>query len=137
MNFGNFGSVELQMLWLSIALGLVQILVVTLIGGMAGRTPWAIGARDVPPPSYGKLFGRLDRAFMNFVETFAFFASAVLLAQVLGKHSMLSVRGAELYFWARVAYIPAYALGIPGLRTIIWIASFTGIAMVMWTIYPG
>lgn len=136
MNLGNFGSVELQMLWFSIALGLFQILLVTLVGALAGRTSWAIGPRDTASPSFGKLFGRLDRAFINFVETFAFFAAAVLLAQALDKHSLLSERGAQLYFWARVVYVPVYALGISGLRTLVWIASFAGIVMVLWTIYP-
>jgi uncharacterized MAPEG superfamily protein len=137
MNFGNFGTVEFQMLWLSVVLGLVQIALPTLIGIFMGRTPWAIGSRDETQPSYGKLFGRLDRAFGNFVETFAFFAAAVLLAHALGKHSLLSERGAELYFWSRVAYVPAYAFGISGVRTLIWIGSAAGIIMVLWTIYPG
>jgi len=137
MNFGNFGSVELQMLWLSIVLGAFQLALATLVGAFAGRTPWALGPRDEGSPSYGKLFGRLDRAFINFVETFAFFAAAVLLARALGKHSLLSERGAQLYFWARVVYVPVYALGISGLRTFVWIASFAGIVMVLWAIYPG
>lgn len=137
MHFGNFGSVELQMLWLSIALGLVQIVLAVVFSGFAGRTGWAIGPRDETGPTFGMVGARIDRALRNFVETFAFFAAAVLLANVLGKHSMMSERGAELYFWSRVVYVPVYALGIPVLRTLVWLGSFAGIIMVLTAIYPG
>lgn len=137
MNSSAFGSVELQMLWLSTALGLVHIVLVVIFSGLAGRTGWAIGPRDAAAPPFGTIGGRLERGLKNFVETFAFFAAAVLLAQTLGKHSPMSVRGAQLYFWARVAYIPVYAIGIPGLRTLVWLASFAGIVMVLQSIYPG
>ena len=137
MHFGDFGSVELQMLWLSIALGLVQIVLAVIFSGIAGRTGWAVGPRDAAGPPFGTVGGRIERALKNHVESFAFFAAAVLLAQAMGKHSLMSERGAQLYFWARVVYIPVYALGIPGLRTLIWLASFAGIIMVLTTIYPG
>jgi uncharacterized MAPEG superfamily protein len=61
----------------------------------------------------------------------------VLLAQALGKHSAHSALGAQLYFWLRVVYVPVYALGIPGLRTLVWLGSFVGIVMVLTAIYPG
>jgi uncharacterized MAPEG superfamily protein len=137
MNFGNFGSVELEMLWLSTALGLVQIVLVVIFGGLSGRVGWAIGPRDAAGPAYGTVGGRLERALNNFLETFAFFAAAVLLAHALGKHTMLSERGAQLYFVARVVYVPVYALGIPGLRTLVWLGSFAGIIMVLQAVYPG
>ena len=80
---------------------------------------------------------RLDRAYRNFLETFVFFAAAVLLAHALGKSTHNSALGAEIYLWARVLYVPAYAFGIPYLRTIIWVASLIGIMMVMRAIWPG
>jgi uncharacterized MAPEG superfamily protein len=137
MHFGNFGSIEMEMLWLSVALGLVQIFLVIISSGLAGRTAWAIGARDGEGPPFGTVGARLDRALKNFVETFVLFAAAVLLAQTLGKHSQISVWGAELYFVSRVAYLFAYALGIPVLRTLIWTASYAGVVMVMLAVYPG
>jgi uncharacterized MAPEG superfamily protein len=137
MNGNAFGSVELQMLWLSIALGLVQILIVVVFSGLAGRTPWAIGPRDEAGPPFGKIGARMERALKNFVESFAFFAAAVLLAHALGKHSAMSERGAQLYFWARVVYVPVYAAGIPGLRTLVWLGAFAGIVMVLLAACPG
>ncbi|MEO7935944.1 MAG: MAPEG family protein, partial [Dokdonella sp.] len=39
--------------------------------------------------------------------------------------------GAQLYFWARLAYLPTYAAGIPYLRTVIWGVAIVGLAMVL------
>jgi len=36
-----------------------------------------------------------------------------------------------LYFWARVAYVPLYAAGVPYLRTLVWTISLIGLVMVL------
>ena len=63
---------------------------------------------------------RLGRASGNFLETFAFFAAAVLMLIFLHKGNEHSALGAQLYLWARVAYLPIYAAGIPFLRSLVW-----------------
>ncbi len=65
------------------------------------------------------------------METFPFFAAAVLIAHLANRHSSMTVFGAHLYFWARVAYVPLYALGIPGARTLVWAASVLGIVLIL------
>ena len=137
MQFGDFGSIEMEMLWLSVALGLVQLILVVIASGLAGRTNWALGPRDEPGPKFGTVGARLDRALGNFVQTFALFAAAVLMANTLGKHTQMSGWGAELYFAARVVYLPLYAFGVPVIRTLVWTAGTIGIVMVMLAIYPG
>lgn len=137
MPFGDFGSIEMQMLWLSAALGLAQVVLVIVCSGLAGRTTWALGPRDEAAPPFGKIGGRLDRALSNFVQTFPIFAAAVLMAVALNRHTQLSELGAQLYFWARVAYVPLYAAGIPAVRTLVWTAGFAGIVMVILAVYPG
>ena len=137
MNFGDFNSVEMQMLWLSIALGVVQLLLAVLFSVAARGLPWGAGARDEAAPPMGKTGARIERAFRNFLETFVFFAAAVLMANAMDKHTAMSALGAQIYFWTRVAYVPAYALGIPFLRTFLWIASIVGIGMVMRAVWPG
>lgn len=133
--FGD--SVELQTLFCAILLGIVQLLLATL-ASVAGRgLPWGVGARDEGWPPIGKIGARLDRAYKNFLETFVFFAAAILLAHALGKSTPNSVIGAQIYLWARVLYVPAYAFGIPYVRTLIWVASLVGILMVMRAIWPG
>lgn len=135
MNSSGFGSVEMQMLWLSIALGLVQVVLPVLFA--MGRLSWAIGPRDEAGPSSTRIGARLERALTNFLETFVFFAAAVLLLQVMGKHTATSALGAQLYFWARLAYVPTYAAGIPVLRTLVWAVSLVGIVLVFLAAHPG
>ncbi|HEY4944421.1 MAG TPA: MAPEG family protein [Rhizomicrobium sp.] len=137
MSAAAFGSVEMEMLWLSIVLGIVQLLLATLFSVGARGLPWGVGARDSAAPPLGTFGGRIERAFRNFLETFVFFAAAVLIANALGKHTATSALGAQIFFWSRVAYVPAYAFGIPFVRTLIWVASLAGIGMVMRGIWPG
>lgn len=133
----GFNSVEMEMLWLSVALGLVQLLLATLFSVTARGLPWGTGPRDQPAPPLGMIGGRIERAFRNYMETFVFFAAAVLMANALGRHTAMSAFGAQLFFWARVAYVPVYAFGIPYARTVVWIAALAGIGMVMRGIWPG
>ena len=137
MNFGNFGSVEMQMLWMSIYLGIAQLVLAVLFSLSSRGLPWGAGNRDEEAPPMSKMGGRVERAFRNFLETFAFFAAAVLMANAMGKHSATSALGAEIYFWTRLVYLPVYAIGIPFVRTALWIASLVGIGMVMRGIWPG
>jgi uncharacterized MAPEG superfamily protein len=130
-------STELQMLFCAIALGIVQLLIAVLASVGARGMPWAAGPRDEPGAPIGRMGGRLERAYRNFLETFALFAAAVLLAHALDKTNHASVLGAQIYLWARVLYIPAYVFAIPFLRTLIWMASLAGILMVMSAIWPG
>lgn len=128
-------SIELRMLAWSIVLGLVHILIAaTLATGQRGLL-WNAGARDgVPAPLLG-IAGRLDRASNNFLETFVFFAAAVLMVAFLQKGSEHTALGAQLYFWARIAYLPTYAIGVPFVRTAIWAASLVGLLMVVTALF--
>lgn len=130
-------SIEMQILFCAIMLGLLQLLIATLATLGARGLPWAAGPRDEPGAPLGKFGGRLDRAYRNFLETFPFFAAAVLLAHALDKSTAQSALGAQIYIWARLLYIPAYVFGIPFLRTLIWTASFVGILMVISPIWQS
>jgi uncharacterized MAPEG superfamily protein len=130
-------SVELQLLFCAIALGIVQLLL-AILASVAGRgMGWAVGTRDEGWPPIGTFGGRLERAYKNFLETFPFFAAAVLLAHALDKSTSTSVLGAQIYLWARVIYVPVYVSGVPFLRTLVWTASLIGIVMVLAAIWPG
>jgi uncharacterized MAPEG superfamily protein len=41
------------------------------------------------------------------------------------------VWGAHLYFWARVVYLPLYALGVPLVRSLVWNVAFAGIVLLL------
>ena len=123
---------ETTMLLWSVVLGLVHIVIATVASNKDVGLPYNISSRDEPPPkSLGQLAGRLARAGNNFRETFGLFAVSVILVMLLHRQSNASALGAELYFWARVVYIPVYALGIVVLRTIVWTVSIIGLVMVL------
>ena len=133
----NLGSIEFHMLWASIALGIAQIVVTVLATLPSVGLPWAVGPRDLPPASVNTYGGRLDRALKNFTESFALFAAAVLLANALDAHTHLTALGAELYFWCRLLYVPAYAFGIAYVRTLLWSGAMVGIVLVLSAVFPA
>ncbi|HUJ03988.1 MAG TPA: MAPEG family protein [Rhizomicrobium sp.] len=130
-------SVEMTALALAIVLGFVHLFIAVHVITNERGFMWNMGARDTSEPLASKLAGRLDRAFWNFLETFPFFAAAVLMAAILGRHSWQTVLGAELYIAGRVIYLPLYALGIPFIRTLVWLAATIGIFLVLAALFAG
>jgi uncharacterized MAPEG superfamily protein len=133
----DIGSTETTMLWASALLGVVYLFS-SILASVAGRgMPWAMGPRDDGRPELGKVGARLERAWSNFVETFPLFAAAVLLEATVQQDSELAGLGAQLYFWARVAFLPVYALGVPVVRTLVWTVALVGIVLVLVACLPG
>jgi uncharacterized MAPEG superfamily protein len=54
-----------------------------------------------------------------------------LAAHLLQRHDGATVLGAQLYFWARLAYVPLYAFGVAYVRTLAWAVSIVGIVMLL------
>lgn len=125
------GSVEIQMLCWSTVLGLVQLVIATTLALKDQGPVYNVGPRDGASPPVSTLTARLQRAFQNFRETFVYFAVAVLVVTVLNKTSAHTALGAQLYFWARLVYVPVYAAGISVVRTLIWTVSIIGLVMVL------
>ncbi len=125
------GTMELQLLCWSVLLGLAQLLIAAMLSTRDKGVAHNLSPRDEDGAPVSVLTGRMQRAFANFKETFVFFAVAVLLVTVLNRESELSAWGAQLYFWARLAYVPVYAAGIPGLRSAIWTVSLLGIVLIL------
>ncbi|TJZ79187.1 MAPEG family protein [Chitiniphilus eburneus] len=123
--------IELQALAWTIVLGLVQVLLTASVLRRQQGLKWAAGPRDVAPPSPTPLGGRLQRAQANLMETFPFFAAAVLVVMIQGRQGDLSHWGCLLYFWARVLYVPLYAAGIPRVRSLVWMVSLIGLLLVL------
>jgi len=126
---------ELQMLLWATLLGLAQLAIYATANTVQRGFAWGVGARDGEPPAVSPVAQRLERAFRNFIETYAFFAVAVLLLHLAGRENAVSAMGAQLYFWARVAYVPAYAIGAPFLRTIVWAGALAGLVMVLFPLF--
>lgn len=125
------GSTEIQMLCLSTVLGLIQLVIATALSIKDQGMPYSLSARDASGPAVALHTGRFRRAFQNFRETFVYFAVAVLVVTALNKTNAHTALGAQLYFWARLIYVPVYAAGVPLLRTLVWTASIVGLVMVL------
>ncbi len=122
-------------LWV-LALSAVILLVLYGMQGMdtvLNAPGWGLGARDADRE--GSVFtGRARRTVRNHIEAIAVFAPLVLVAHMLGISNTLTIWGAGLFLGARVFYVPAYLLGIPYLRTLIWGAGYVGSAMIAWAV---
>lgn len=124
-------TIELQMLAWAIGLGLVHI---GVAGGFAMHQRglrWNAGNRDAEAPPLRGAAIRTAAASRNFLETFPFFAAAVLAVVLAGRADASTALGAQIYLWARVVYLPVYAIGIPYLRTAVWAASLWGLLQVI------
>jgi uncharacterized MAPEG superfamily protein len=130
MNLFN-GSPETTMLLWSAILGLVQLLVATSFATKDQGLPYNLSPRDAAPPPVSALSARLLRAFKNFNETFPIFAAAIIFVTLAGRQDAASALGAQLYFWARLIYVPIYASGVTIVRTLVWTVSIVGLVMVL------
>ena len=127
-------TIEIQMLAWSIALGLVHVLLgATLMTAQRGLK-WNTSARDGEAKPLTGAAARVDRALRNFLETFPFFAAAVLAVVLTQRTSPETALGAQVYFWARLVYVPLYAAGIPYVRTLAWAASLWGLLQLLWAL---
>src|SRR5262245_35726021 len=78
----------------------------------------AMGNRDnLPPPM--PISGRADRAAMNMLENMVMFIALAAALHFSSRDSVQAQLGANIFFWARVAYFPVYLAGIGPLRSVI------------------
>lgn len=121
---------EFEMLVWSSALASIQMLVALAAAiGQVGLFP-LLGNRETLP-AFAGWAGRAQRAHRNMLESLTIFATLVLVAQLAGKANAVTALGAQLFFWARLAYAPVYVIGIPGLRTGLWGISFVGLLQIL------
>ncbi|PLR26616.1 hypothetical protein SGCZBJ_09785 [Caulobacter zeae] len=121
---------ELRMLAVAVVIGLVHLLWASAAAQPQRGLKWNVGSREVPVVLTG-MAGRLERAFANFRETFAFFVAAVLVAYLGGRLGALTVAGTALYVGARAVYVFLYAFGVPVVRSLVWVASMAGLGLVL------
>lgn len=123
-------TTELRFLAASVILGLVHLIADSHLISFHYGYGWSASNREEPVPPLRGLANRVDQAMTNFLETFPFFAALVLCAHVTNSHSALTVWGAHLYFWGRVGYLLAAALGYGLVRSMIfWNTALTGMAL--------
>lgn len=100
------------------------LVIVTLILQATGALTqlgmgYLLGSRDEARTVSG-IASRLERALNNSVTAMALFAPAVLLHILAGTTSNQTLLAAQAFLIARIIYLPAYAFGIIGIRSLAW-----------------
>jgi uncharacterized MAPEG superfamily protein len=96
----------------------------------------ALGNRE-KPPAPSAIAGRADRTAANTLENFVLFAALALVAQVSGLANGKVTLGAEIFCWARVAFIPIYLVGIAYIRTVAWSIGAVGLCLMLVAMFNG
>ncbi|MBK4214849.1 MAPEG family protein [Paracoccus caeni] len=86
-------------------------------------TKVTMGPRDKEPQLSPRL-GRLHRALSNHFEGLILFTLAVVVVTLGDASSGFTATCAWIYLLARIAYVPAYALGLVPWRSVIWATGF-------------
>ena len=122
-------NVELCYLTMSAALCLLLPLLYIPARVMSWGLNDVVGYPENPPP-VPAWSARLKQAHSNLVENLIPFACLVLVAHVASISTSLTVFGAALFFWCRVAHALMYALKIPWFRTIAHVGGVLAMALI-------
>jgi len=122
-------SPDLKYLLFSVVAAAVKkVIAAAAANHVVGLTTQA-GNRD-RLPEYTGFAGRAKRAHLNMLENMVVFTALVLIAAVAGKANATTAMGAMLFFWARLVYAVVYLIGVPWLRTLVWVVSVIGMVMI-------
>lgn len=129
--------VEITILALAALLLLVHIFAAGNAKTRQYGAKWNTGARDeeLPPPA--PLTGRLIRAQANYQETLPIAVIALFGVVLAGRTGDGTAIGGWLWLGARLVYLPLYALGVPVLRSLVYLASLVGLGFVLWPLLAG
>ena len=131
------GLMTPELFWLTLTVILTGILWVPYIlnrcqvrglsGAMANPT------RNAEP--HAEWATRLMFAHDNAVENLVIFASLVLILAQLDYSTKWTVYACAVYFWARVAHLIVYTLGLPVFRTLAFTVGFLAQAVLALAIF--
>jgi uncharacterized MAPEG superfamily protein len=82
----------------------------------------------------GVLMQRFNASFSNFLVSYPAFISLVVIIALTNSSSDLTTLGAAIWFWARIAHIPAHVSGLPVIRTLVWAISIAGLVMMLYSL---
>ncbi|MBV9563300.1 MAG: MAPEG family protein [Bradyrhizobium sp.] len=122
-------TVELGLLAASVMLGIAHIIVVSHLQSWQRGYRWTASSREQNVAPLTGIAGRAERALKNYLETFPFFAAAILVVSETNAHNWLTLWGAHLYLWGRIAYSALYLADFPLARSLVWNIPTIGILM--------
>ena len=114
----------------------IWTLITVVVGGAIRNQEWTKDGLDVGLGNRDNLReatamgGRAERAAKNSIEAAAFFVPLALVANAAGMDAEV-MQGAQIAFWARIAYVPIYIAGIKYLRSLVWIGGAVGYGMMV------
>ena len=122
-----------ELLYLVWSAALTLVLAVIAVGGAQLQVglPRLAGNRENMPEFTGWA-GRAQRAHRNMLESLILFAILVFAAKAAGVSNAMTLLGAQLFFWGRVAHAVIYLAGIPWARTAAWGVSVVGLLLIFW-----
>ena len=106
------------------------------VGGAIRNEEWTKEGREIGLGNRDNLKeatpmgGRAERAAKNSIEAAVFFVPLALIANAAGMDAEVML-GAQVAFWARIAYVPIYIAGIRYLRSFVWIVGVVGYGMMV------
>ena len=123
-------TIELNLLAWSVLLLIVQVAIA--VAGAMFQFPLQtlVGNRETAVEGRAWV-GRAQRAYRNMMEGLLPFAVVVLIAAAAGISTTLTVLGAKLFFWGRLAYAVVYVIGVPWLRTLVWGVALAGTLLIL------
>lgn len=122
---------EILILGWSVLLLLFQLSLQAMLATKELGRDYNASARDEERKPKGLWAGRAERAFRNLMETYPAFIGLALALVITGQAGGLGAAGAVVWFIARVAYVPLYVLGIPYIRSLVWVGSIAGLLMML------
>jgi uncharacterized MAPEG superfamily protein len=123
-------TIDLTMLVWSAVLAYAQFLPYAIGRSTGWGLPVLVGNRDNTPED-APWVARAVRAHWNMLESLPVFAALVLVAHFTVPGNATVALGAQLFFWARLAYVPIYIIGIPWVRTIVWTVATIGMVLIL------
>jgi len=112
-------TTELTVLTLAALLQILQFCAYSFTANQQVSRKTALGPRDEPVTLTGTA-GRLKRAMENHFEGLVLFTIACLVVTLGDQSTTTTQTCAWIYLGARIAYVPAYALGLSPWRSVIW-----------------
>ena len=116
---------ELTALTLAALLQVIQYLLYAIPANLELGPGYTMSARDrEPSKQMSDGTARLGRALTNHFEGLILFTIACVTVTLGDKSGLFTAACAWTYLAARVAYIPAYYLGLRPWRSLIWAVGF-------------
>lgn len=127
-------TAELWALFAAVCLGIVHVSADSFSFKAQVGNAYTVGARDQAIERTA-MAGRLHRAARNYTENLVLFAAVVMLLHLSAHSRPLSNWGAYAWVGGRVAYLAAYASGVPWVRTVCWQVSMVGLVLMMISLF--